>query len=530
MIGKMVIGKSGLRGSITIAIAVLIMTILCMQASAQNVPPLVVKTKLGKVQGKADGPVRAFLGIPFAQPPVGPLRWKPPVPAAKWKGVRQATEFGSHCMQPTIYKDMIFRDPGISEDCLTLNVWTPAANAKAKLPVMVWIFGGGFIAGGTSERRQDGANLAKNGVVVVSMNYRLGIFGFFTHPDLVAESPHKAAGNYGLMDVTAALQWVDNNIAAFGGDPAKVTIFGESAGSFAVSAQMASPLAKGLFVRAIGESGAAFNSNSLGFRPLSEVEVRDAEFAKTVLSATTAAQLRAIPAQQLMETVAKAPPGTRFGPDVDGYFLPESVPATFAAKKQNDVPLLAGWNRDEEGILEKTTVESFKAEAEKQFGADAPEFLKLFPATTDAEAVRADSDLAAARFIAFSTWKWLEAAVTDGTQPVYRYRFDRVAPPDTYHPRGIAAYHSSEIPYVFGTLDLLTGYSWRPDDYKLSQMMQKYWTNFAKTGDPNGEGLQKWPLYNGDSGWQVMHLTPDPVAEEDRDRDRYLFLNQHWTK
>ena len=176
-----------------------------------------MKTKTGKVMGKADGTVRAFLGIPYAQPPVGTLRWKPPMPAAKWKGVRQATEFGSHCMQPTIYKDMIFRDPGISEDCLTLNVWTTAANAKAKLPVMVWIFGGGFIAGGTSERRQDGTNLAKNGVVVVSMNYRLGIFGFFAHPDLTAESPHKASGNYGLMDQTAALKWVHDNIAAFRG-------------------------------------------------------------------------------------------------------------------------------------------------------------------------------------------------------------------------------------------------------------------------------------------------------------------------
>jgi para-nitrobenzyl esterase len=178
---------------------------------------LTVKTKTGKVMGKADGTVRAFLGIPYARPPVGPLRWKPPVPAAKWKGVRQATEFGSHCMQPTVYKDMIFRDPGISEDCLTLNVWTSATDAKAKLPVMVWIFGGGFAAGGTSEPRQDGTNLAKNGVVVVSMNYRLGIFGFFAHPDLTAESPNRASGNYGLMDQAATLKWVHDNIAAFGG-------------------------------------------------------------------------------------------------------------------------------------------------------------------------------------------------------------------------------------------------------------------------------------------------------------------------
>ena len=489
---------------------------------------LTVKTKTGKVMGKADGTIRVFLGIPYAQPPVGPLRWKPPMPAAKWKGVRQATEFGSHCMQPTVYKDMIFRDPGISEDCLTLNVWTSATDAKAKLPVMVWIFGGGFAAGGTSEPRQDGTNLAKNGVVVVSMNYRLGIFGFFAHPDLTAESPNKASGNYGLMDQTAALKWVRDNIAAFGGDPAKVTVFGESAGSFSVSSQMASPLAKGLFVRAIGESGGAFASAGLTYKTLAEAETQDADFAKTVLSATTAAQLRAIPAQQLME--AKAPPGVRFAPDIDGYFLPESVAAIFAAKKQNDVALMAGWNRDEEGILQKTTVDSFKADAEKQFGAKAPEFLTLFPASTDEEAIRSASDLAAAHFVAFSTWKWLDAAVTDGTQAVYRFRFDWVTPEDQFHPGGIAAYHSSEIPYVFGALEFMKGYAWRPEDYKVSELMQKYWSNFAKTGDPNGEGLPKWPTYNGDSGWQVMHLTPEPMAQPDAHRDRYLFLNQQWAK
>ena len=509
------------RGLSGVAVTALLVSGLFIHSSSARAEKnsLTVKTKTGKVMGKADGTVRTFLGIPFAQPPVGPLRWKPPMPAAKWKGVRQATEFGSHCMQPTIYKDMIFRDPGISEDCLTLNVWTPATDAKAKLPVMVWIFGGGFVAGGTSEARQDGTNLAKNGVVVVSMNYRLGIFGFFAHPDLTAESPNKASGNYGLMDQTAALKWVRDNIAAFGGDPEKVTLFGESAGSFSVSSQMASPLAKGLFIHAIGESGGAFASAGLPYKSLAEAEAQDADFAKTVLSATTATELRAIPAQQLME--AKAPQGVRFAPDIDGYFLPESVAAIFAARKQNNVALLAGWNRDEGGVLQKTTVDSFKAQAEKDFGAKAPEFLTLFPASTDEEAIRSASDLAAARFIAFSTWKWLEAAVTDGTQPVYRFRFDWVTPEDQFHPGGIAAYHSSEIPYVFGALDLMKGYTWRPDDYKMSELMQKYWSNFAKTGDPNGEGLPKWPTYNGDSGWQVMHLTPEPMAKPDDHRDRY---------
>jgi para-nitrobenzyl esterase len=526
MIRKIDFGR-GLSGFV-ILLTLVVAFLTCSSSALAADAALAIKTKTGKVMGKSDGTVRAFLGIPYAQPPVGKLRWQPPMPAAKWKGVRQATEFGSHCMQPTVYKDMIFRDPGISEDCLNLNVWTTAPNAKAKLPVMVWIYGGGFTAGGTSEPRQDGTNLAKNGVVVVSMNYRLGIFGFFAHPGLTAESPHKASGNYGLMDQTAALQWVHDNIAAFGGDPATVTVFGESAGSFSVSSQMASPLAKGLFIHAMGESGGAFASKGLTYKPLSEAEIQGAEFGKTVLSATTIDQLRAIPAQQLME--AKAPPGVRFGPDVDGYFLPQSVSDIFAAKRQNNVSLLAGWNRDEGGINQKATLDTMKADADKQFGAAAPDFLKVYSASTDAEAVRASADFAADLFIAYGTWRWLEAAVADGTQPVYRYHFEWVTPEDQFHPGGVAAYHSSEIPYVFGALDIMKGYAWRPEDYKMSELMQKYWSNFAKTGDPNGEGLPKWPTYNGDSGWQVMHLTPDAMAQPDANRDRYLFLNQQWAK
>src|SRR3984957_8537097 len=236
-----------------------LMTFISLAAFGASLP-LQVKIDTGTIEGKANGPVRAFLGIPYAAPPVGELRWKPPAAVAKWTGVRKATDFGPHCMQGKVYGDMKFRDSGGSEDCLSLNVWVPTETSGAKLPVMVWIYGGGFAAGTTSEARQDGTHLAQQGVVVVSMNYRLGIFGFFVHPELAKESGRNSAGNYGLLDQLAALEWVHDNIAAFGGDPGNVTIFGESAGSFSVSAQMASPLAKGLFQKAVGESGAAFFS------------------------------------------------------------------------------------------------------------------------------------------------------------------------------------------------------------------------------------------------------------------------------
>ena len=489
---------------------------------------LQVQTKLGKLEGKQQGTVRAFLGIPYAAPPIDRLRWREPVPAQKWKGVRAATEFGSHCMQPTIYADMVFRDPGISEDCLTLNIWTPAKDRKSKLPVLVWIYGGGFIAGGTSEARQDGAQLASNGVVVVTMNYRLGIFGFFAHPDLSAESDHHSSGNYGLLDQTAALQWVKDNIDAFGGDPGKVTLFGESAGAFSVSAQMASPLAKGLFQRAIGESGGAFNSSGLGFPDRKVAEERGAAFAHEVMAIDSVSLLRAVPAEELLEESRKKNSKgemARFGGDIDGYLLPESVPAIFAAGKQNDVPLLAGYNRDEGGIDKKVTLESYKADLSAKFGENADAIFKTNSATNDAEAVRAAADLAANRFIAYSTWKWMEAQTKTGKEPVYRYQFDLAPPADPNHTQGDVAYHSAEIPYVFGALDLLKGFDWRQEDRTLSKQMQQYWTNFAKTGDPNGEGLPKWPKYDAATGWQVMYLKADPTAEPDSRREQKLLLD-----
>jgi len=512
---------------------------LVFALTARAADDLTVKTDKGKVHGKmsADGQIRTFLGVPYAAPPIGPLRWKPPQPAEKWPGVRETTGFGFHCVQSAVYADMHFRDPGQSEDCLTLNVWTGAKNKRARLPVMVWIYGGGFSAGTTSEPRQDGEHLAHKGVIVVSMNYRLGLLGFFVHPDLAAESPQHAAGNYGLMDQTAALAWVKHNIAAFGGDPGNVTIFGESAGSFSVSAQMASPLARGLFAHAIGESGAAFYSRGLSFAPLAKRMTSDPGFAMAAFGTSDLAALRAMSADDLVQKMAtQAGPGApRIGPDVDGYFLPESVPQIYKEGKQAHIPLMAGWNRDEPSALavnvpQPPTVQSFDQLAEKSFGDRAPEFLQVYSAQTDADAVRSSIDFGGDSFIAFSTWEWVEAQATNGGAPVFRYHFERPSPADKYHPAGSGAFHSDEIEYVFGNLDSREGAVWQPEDYKLSDLIETYWINFARIGNPNGAGAPDWPQYNAGDGWKLMHLDVNAEAGPDQHRDRYIFLQSAWAK
>ena len=495
-----------------------------------------VPTRSGPIVGKLDAQhnVRVFLGIPYAAPPVGPLRWKAPMPPPTWESPRPAQEFGARCMQAPLFDDMIFRDDGPSEDCLKLNVWAPRGGRR--LPVMFWIHGGGFVAGASSEPRQDGAQLATNGVVVVSLNYRLGIFGFFAHPELVAEQG--AAGNYGLLDMVAALHWVHQNIAEFGGDPANVTIFGESAGSFAVSALMASPLAHGLFAKAIGESGGAFPGRTPSFKPASERGPLDAEFARVALGAATLAEARALPADVLLRTSTLASQGgyDNFNGDIDGRFLPEGPPAIFAAGHQNDVPLLAGWNHDEGGSAVggplPPTVDGLKIRALADFGAEADAFLAAFPATNDAQARAELEQYATQRFIAFGTWKWIEAQATTGKAPVYRYRFDLVPPPDPARPNRYGVFHSDDIEYVFGTLDSRRGYTWREQDYAMSTQMQKYWTNFARSGDPNGPGLPDWPKYQPTAGASVEYLNHDPGKEShavpDETRAHDLFLHTVW--
>ncbi|MHB1938134.1 MAG: carboxylesterase/lipase family protein [Acidobacteriaceae bacterium] len=502
-------------------------------AHASDTPTVV--TDHGRIEGalSADGEVRTFLGIPYAAPPVGPLRWKPPQTAAKWSGVRSATRFGPRCMQAKLFPDMVFRDPGPSEDCLTLNIWAPVGKSAGPLPVMVWIHGGGFVTGGSSEPRQDGEHLARKGVIVVSMNYRLGVFGFFALASLRAESANHAAGNYGLMDQAAALEWVRRNIAAFGGDPNRVTIFGESAGSISVSGLMASPQSRGMFAGAIGESGGALTGPGLTFLSQSVSEQRGEEFAQSAFKNSSLSFLRSVSAADLLQAATAAPHSEEtFWPNVDGDFLPESVPDIFAKGEQSRVPLLAGWNKDEgsQEVLDqpqKPTPEGLRAMAEKRFGARAQEFLNVYAASNGAESLRVAEDFAGDAFIAYSTWEWLEAQVKTGSAPVYRYRFDLGSPGDPFHP-ALLAFHSDDIEYVFGTLDSRQGAKWRPEDYKLSELMQDYWTNFAKSGDPNGAGLPRWPTYNEAGKWQVMHLSPDSEARHDRHRDRYLFLQRVW--
>jgi para-nitrobenzyl esterase len=525
--------------ALTLRLPALTLLGLALAIPAAHADPLKVKTAQGQVEGTltADAKVRVFKGIPYAAPPVGDLRWREPQPPAKFHGTFKARDYGHRCVQTNQFEDMIFHDSGPSEDCLTLNVWAPADGKK--LPVMLWIYGGGYTAGSTSEARQDGQFLAHKGVIVVTLNYRLGIFGFFVHPALTAESPHHASGNYGLLDQAAGLAWVKKNIVAFGGDPDNITLFGESAGSFSVSTLMASPVTRGSVAKAIGESGAAFSSSGLSFPSREESEQKDAAFAKAAWGTDDLAALRKLTVEQLLAGVNNKTiqPGPRFAPDVDGYLLPKPVPEIYAAGEQAHIPLMAGWNHDE-GLAAvayakvKPTPQSFAADAQKQYGDDAPAFLAAYGAKTDAEAERATADLAGDRFIAFSTWKWLEAQVKTGAARVYRYRLDLKPTGSKYHPVETGAFHSDDIEYVFGTLDSRDGATWRPEDRKLSNEMMDYWTNFAKSGNPNLPNarneidLPTWPEYKP-TAYEVMHLDNPPEARPDEHRDRYLFLEAH---
>jgi len=487
-----------------------------------------VKIEDGTLEGtvNSDSSVRIFRGVPFAAPPVGNLRWQAPQPVEHWKGVRRADEFGGYCVQGKVFGDILPRAKEMSEDCLYLTVWAPAKPAAARLPVYVWFYGGGFAAGSGDEPRYDGESFAKKGIVVVNVNYRLGIFGFFSHPELSKESGHMSSGNYGLLDQVAALKWVRKNIHAFGGDPNRVTIGGESAGSLSVSALMASPLSRELFQQAVGESGAFFGTvGGRGSIALADSEKEGVKFA-TSIGAKSLAELRAKSSAELLKA------GGQFWPNVDGSFLPTDVQTIFAEGKQSQVPLLAGWNADEVRMMvmmakEKPNAKTFPERVRQQFKDNADGALKVYGASTDEEALRSAGDLASDSFIVFGTWKWLDMQARTG-KPVYRYEFDRAVPiPEAMKSmapglKSFGSAHAAELEYVFVTLPSKKA-DWQPDDQKVAEQMNEYWANFIKTGDPNGPGLAKWPNFTKTR--EVMHIDTDSKAMPEAHRDRYEFLD-----
>ena len=510
----------------------------------------VVETAQGRVQGTTDtSGVHVFKGLPYAAPPVRGLRWKPPQPVDDWAGLRPADRFGPRCMQKRLFGDMRFRSAGVSEDCLYLNVWTPAGarseaapDSSARRPVLVYFYGGGFVAGDGSEPRYDGASMARRGIVVVTLNYRLGVFGFLAHPALTEESPHGASGNYGLLDQAQALRWVRGNIRAFGGDPERITIAGESAGSFSVSAHMASPLSKGLISGAIGESGSLLGARAPA--PLGEAEQKGAQFARGIEAGTSLADLRALSSSTLLR-LASTPDAPSFGVAVDGLFFPRPPAEVYAAGEEARVPLLLGWNSEEgngRALLQgkAPTPEHFAEAVRALYGADAGEVLRLYVGDTwedaaSGEVLQAATDLAGDRFIGFGTWKWGELHRRTGA-PVYRYFYAHPRPPMKPSEGGDAgadpargAVHSAEIEYALGNLAVNALYEWAPEDYAVSALMQAYFAHFIKTGTPNGTGdsdLPQWPAAGADGPMQVMRLDAEPKAGPAPHRARYLFLDR----
>ena len=524
------------------------------QSVNSNAFPVQVNTANGIIEGEFDikTNIQSFKGIPFAQPPVGNLRWKAPQPVTNWTGIKQTKKFGPRAVQSNIFGDMGFRSDGISEDCLYLNVWSPAKSSDEKLPVLVYFYGGGFAAGDGSEYRYDGENMAKKGIVTLTVNYRLGIFGFFSHPELTKESPNHASGNYGFLDQNAALKWVQANIAKFGGDPKRVTIAGESAGSISVSAQMASPLSKNLIAGAIGESGASIFP-TLAPIPLAEAEKTGFEFGQKI-GAKSLKDLRAMSTFELYQKSSGTSMGV-FKSTIDGYFMPKSIPEIFETKQQAMVPLLVGWNSEEMTYLALTmgkslTNESYAAKIKELYGDKAEEVLKLYPAGTPEVTEQSATDLAGDRFIAYSTWKWFDLHRKNSSQNVYRYYFSKPRPemrdkdleaglaggvikkdknaPKAPKPKG--AVHSAEIEYAMGNLATNKDYDWTEDDYKVSETMMNYFANFIKSGNPNSEKIPVWPMAKDEKSPEIMIIDVESKATKAENEARYLFLDKEYMK
>jgi para-nitrobenzyl esterase len=489
--------------------------------SATAAPTAVPRVRVaqGALVGTLDKGARAFLGIPYAEPPVGARRWRAPLPAKAWHGVRDASRFGHNCMQADPkpfgpWTTEFIADPalGEDEDCLTLNVWAPSKPAAAPLPVLVWIHGGGFASGAGSIPIYNGAAFARQDAVIVTINYRLGIFGFLAHPALSAESSRHVSGNYGLLDVIEALRWVHANIGRFGGDAKRVTIAGQSAGAAAVNDLVVSPDARGLFARGIAESGSGMGISLLS---LSDAE-RQGERVQRAAALESIAALRALPAAQVL--ALKVPPAPNappvagpplpFGPIIDGAVLPADAGRGDAAVA-SPVPLLTGFNADEARSMGSSpaSAQAFEAQVRARYGAFAERLLALYPHASDAEADASAWLLARDRYMV-SLVQWSGARTATSTQAVYAYLFDRVLPgPDAARFR---SFHTAEVPYVFSVLDQ-GGRPFGPQDQVVSQLLQGYWLNFMRSGDPNGAGLPSWPRFDAKSG-KVMALGERPGA------------------
>ena len=517
---------------------------MALQACSQQKKEvtLQVKTQAGVVEGIAEDGIKKFLGIQFAEAPVGDLRWKAPQPVKDWEGVREAKAFGNDPMQPNVFGDMNFRGASRSEDCLYLNIWTPANFEDEGLPILIYFNGGGLMAGSGSEPRYDGTAIAQLGVIGVTANYREGVFGFFAHPDLTAETSYKGSGNYGFLDQVAAIQWVKDNIAAFGGDPNRINIVGESAGSFSTSLLMCSPLSKGNLAGVMGSSGAEV-------LPYGAVAQADADEAGVKLLESrgikSLAEARALSADSLQKLI---PPQGMANVVLDGYFMKESADDVFKKGEQAQVPLLVGWNSQEGSPAsalrgQEQTLANYKKAMTATFGDMTDEIFEAYGLQTDADLFSMKSlNLAGDLFTGFPTWKWADYHAKTSNQPVYRYKYMHPRPQVSAKmgnmvgalaggvremtdeekkalaerpkfPAG--AVHSADIEYAMGTLDTNEFYDWQPEDYAISKLFLTYYANFCKYGNPNGEGLPTWTPINGQDVAPVMYIDVTSAEKAD---------------
>jgi len=495
------------------ALGMLLFLGISFHVFAQTTPLPIVKTEGGLVEGILEEGIVVYRGIPFVAQPVGDLRWRAPQPVQPWEGVLKTQQFCPACPQPSNIVTAFYTKYGMSEECLYLNIWKPEGSTEEKLPVMVWIYGGGFNMGSTSQDLTTGEQLARKGVLVVSMGYRLGALGFLAHPSLSDESEHQVSGNYGILDQVAALQWIQRNIEAFGGDPGCVTIFGLSAGGQSVSILAASPLAKGLFQRAISMSGGYFRPASVKRFPeytqtLEGAETDGQEQAKE-MGANTLEELRAIDSKEFLGNPLEQ---LDYWPVIDGYVITDDLYKLYSAGDYNDVPVLVG-STSAEGTMFMLTSKpgEYRDSTRRNYGPFADKILNLYPDGTADITRRSMGDLFRDSYFAWPAYTWATLQTKTGKSPVYLYYFDQPQPasPITMLLKSDRPYHGSDCAYVFGHLDQDPNMKYTDEDRRLSELMVNYWINFAKYGDPNGKGLAEWPAYDPEYP-TAMVLQGDP--------------------